>query len=134
MYLLDTNICIYFLKNSCPLVTKKILSLNPSKLLISSITVFELEYGAEKSRWSEHTKEKLSTFLAPFVILPFGEKDACAAAAIRANLERKGVPIGSYDLQIAAQALSRDLTLVTHNTKEFGRVSGLKVEDWVSEK
>ncbi len=130
MYLLDTNICIYALKNSFPALTSKLFSFSPNLLHISSITVYELEYGAEKSKWSEQTKQKLALFLAPFDIIPFSTDDALVAAKIRASLEKAGTPIGAYDLQIAAQGISRGLTVVTHNTGEFGRIPEIKLEDW----
>ena len=131
MYLLDTNIFIYFMKNAYPQLTQKLLSHNPSELLISSITVSELEYGAAKSQWGDRTREKMAMFLAPFTIIPFDTNDAVAAGKIRAYLERQGVVIGAYDMQIAAQGLTRHLTVVTHNTKEFNRIPDLKLEDWV---
>ena len=133
MYLLDTNICIYFMKNAYPQLTQRLLSHDPSELLISSITVLELEYGAEKSNWGDRTRQKMAMFLAPFTILPFETNDALSAAKIRAYLERQGVIIGAYDIQIAAQGLSRELTVVTHNTGEFSRIPKLKLEDWVEE-
>ena len=90
MYLLDTNICIYFMKNTFPDLTQKMLSLHPSDLAISSVTVFELEYGASKSNWGEKTRQKLAMFLAPFTILPFTSSDAFHAGIIRAHLEKQG--------------------------------------------
>ena len=90
MYLLDTNICIYFMKNIYPDLTEKLLSLDPSSLLISSVTVFELEYGAEKSNWGEKNRQKLSLFLAPFNIIPFTVDDAVIAGRIRGYLEKQG--------------------------------------------
>ena len=132
MYLLDTNICIYLMKNKYPGLTEKIFSFDPSELMVSSVTVYELEYEAEKSRWAEETRQKLALFLAPFTILSFDSGDAVTAGRIRALLEKEGMPIGPYDLQIASQGLARDLTVVTHNVSEFGRVPGLKIEDWVS--
>jgi tRNA(fMet)-specific endonuclease VapC len=131
MYLLDTNICIYFMKNSYPHLTERLLSHSPSELLISSITVLELGYGAEKSNWGYRTRQKMAMFLAPFTIIPFDVNDALAAAGIRAHLEGLGVIIGAYNIQIAAQGLARGLTVVTHNTKEFNRIPDLKLEDWV---
>ncbi len=130
MYLLDTNVCIHFMRNTQPRLTKKLLCLDVARLFISAITVFELQYGAEKSRWGERTRYQLAMFLAPFQILPFTTEDAIAAARIRAYLERKGMRIGPYDIQIAAQAQTRGLTVVTHNTGEFQRVPGLQLEDW----
>lgn len=131
MYLLDTNTCIYFLKNSFPTLTQKLLDTDPSELFISSITVFELAYGAMKSKWGEKTRQKLAMFLAPFTILPFDSEDAMVAGRIRGALEQHGTPIGPYDVQIAAQALAKGLTVLTHNMKEFQRVPDLRVEDWV---
>ena len=131
MYLLDTNTCIYFLKNSFSALTQKLLDTDPSELFISSITVFELAYGAEKSKWGEKTRQKLAMFLAPFTILPFDSEDAMVAGRIRGALEQHGTPIGPYDVQIAAQALAKGLTVLTHDMKEFQRVLDIKVEDWV---
>ncbi len=130
MYLLDTNICIYFMKNMYPTLSTKLLSCDPSELIISSVTIFELEYGAEKSNWGDRTRQKLALFLAPFTILPFSIEDAICAGKLRGYLEKQGNIIGPYDLQIAAQGLSRDLTLVTHNMGEFSRVPNLMLEDW----
>ena len=131
MYLLDTNTCIYFMKNTYPRLTQRLLSHDPSELLISSLTVLELEYGAEKSNWGDRTRQKMAMFLAPFTILPFETNGAISAARIRAYLERHGIIISAYDIQIAAQGLSRGLTVVTHNTGEFNRIPELKLEDWV---
>lgn len=130
MYLLDTNICIYFMKNQNPLLSQKILLHKPSELFLSTITVFELEYGVEKSNWVKQNGEKLAMFLAPFNILPFTMDDAILAGKLRAYLQKQGTPIGPYDIQIAAQALSKNYTLISHNVKEFKRVPNLKLEDW----
>ena len=131
MYLLDTNICIYIMKNAYPALTQKVLSFDPSNLCISSITVFELEYGAAKSNWGEKTRQSMQMFLAPFNIIEFDSKDAASAGFIRGYLEKQGNPIGPYDVQIAGQAVARSIVLVTHNVGEFSRVPELKVEDWV---
>lgn len=131
MYLLDTNVCIYFMKNTYPVLTERLLSCDPADLLVSSITVFELEYGAEKSNWGEKTRHKLAMFLSPFSILPFSSEDAVIAGRIRGYLERRGTPIGPYDIQIAAQGVSGGITLISHNIGEFSRVPGLKLEDWI---
>lgn len=132
MYLLDTNICISLMRNQYPEMTDKILSMDPSLLMISSITVFELEYGAAKSQQKDRTRAQLALFLSAFTILPFDTEDAIVAGRIRGELAKKGTPIGPYDLQIAAQGISRKLTVVTHNIDEFSRVPNLQVEDWVS--
>lgn len=130
MYLLDTNVCIHFMKNSVPILTDRLLAHDPSELAISSITVLELEYGAAKSNWGSKTRNQMKMFLAPFTILPFDANDAIAAGRIRRFLETKGTVIGAYDILIAAQGLSRGLTVVTHNTGEFNRVPNFKLEDW----
>lgn len=130
MYLLDTNICIYLLKNRYPLLSAKIMQVHPSELAVSAVTVYELEYGAAKSKWGERTCENLSLFLSGFEVVPFDASDAITAAQIRAFLEERGKSIGAYDIQIAAQGVSRGWTVVTHNTGEFCRVPGLTVEDW----
>lgn len=131
MYLLDTNICIYIMKNLYPELTERMFSYDPSELCISSITVFELEYGAAKSHWGQRSRNNLALFLAPFTILPFDAADAAVAGQIRHYLMQRGTPIGPYDLQIAAQGVARGITVVTHNTGEFNRVPGIKTEDWV---
>ena len=128
-YLLDTNICIFLMKNSFPSMTDRMLRLDPDDFAVSSITLFELEYGAAKSKWGERTRDSLYSFLAPFAVLPFDPDDAIAAGIIRALLEAQGSPIGPYDLQIAAQAYTRQLSVITHNTDEFSRVPGLRTED-----
>ena len=131
MYLLDTDICIYLMKDSFPALTKRLLSEDPNNVAISAITVYELEYGAAKSRWSERTRDALYSFLAPFNIIPFDAGDAAAAGQLRSFLAQQGSPIGPYDIQIAAQAFVRDMTVVTQNVREFSRVPDLKIEDWV---
>lgn len=131
MYLLDTNICIYFLKNTYPPLTEKLLSHSPSELAISSVTVFELEYDAAKSKWGERTRQKLAMFLAPFNIISFDADDAVIAGRLRADLTKQGLPIGPYDIQIAGQAVSGNMIMVTHNIGEFSRVPGITLEDWM---
>ena len=130
MYLLDTNICIYALKNKFPELTEKLLQVDPNDMAVSSVTVGELEYGAAKSKWGEQTRTNPYLFLSSFTILPFTADDGIAFGRLRAELERKGTPIGPYDMMIAAQAITRSNTLITHNTDEFLRVSQLAVEDW----
>lgn len=131
MFLLDTNICVFLMKNKYPSITKKLLNCKPSEVAISAVTLYELEYGAARSQWPEKNRNMLKLFLAPFTILPFDSNDAIAAGEIRCQLEKAGMPIGPYDLQIAAQGLARGYTVVTHNTGEFERVQNLKVVDWV---
>lgn len=133
MYLLDTNICIYFMKNKYPDLTKRLMEHDPSELMISSVTVFELEYGVAKSHWGEKNHQKMLLFLAPFTIVPFDGNDAVTAGRIRGFLAQAGTPIGPYDVMIAGQGLDRNLTVITHNVKEFSRVPDLKIEDWIEE-
>lgn len=131
MYLLDTNICIYAVKNRYPEINNKLFELPISKVYLSVITLHELEYGVQKSRWTERSRQLLESAFASFPCLTFEPKDALLAGRLRANLETAGTPIGAYDLFLAAQALNHNLTLVTHNTSEFARIPDLKIEDWV---
>ena len=131
MYLLDTNICIYLLKNTYPTLTEKVFFMSPASIVMSSVTVYELEYGAAKSNWGEKTRQKLAQFMAPFTILPFDCDDAVTAGRIRGFLEKQGKIIGPYDYLIAAQGITKGLTVVTHNTREFERIPDIIFEDWV---
>ena len=131
MYLLDTNICIYVLKNTYPSLTRKVFSFSPSQIAMSSVTIYELEYGAAKSNWGERTRHLLGQFIAPFTVLPFDSDDAVTAGKIRAFLEKQGNIIGPYDYQIAAQGITKGLTVVTHNVREFERIPCIILEDWV---
>ena len=131
MYLLDTNICAYLMRGSYSSLNRKVLSIPPSELAISSVTLFELEYGAAKANWGSKRLEDLHFFLSAFQVIPFTEYDAVVTGRIRAELVKAGQPIGSYDIQIAGQGVARDITVVTHNTGEFSRVPGITLEDWV---
>ena len=128
--MLDTNICIYSIKNSFPKLTERLLSTPAEQLGLSTIVVSELFYGVAKSG-SKKNIDRLNLFLAPFTILDFDADAAIKYGKIRAELEQKGQIIGPYDLQIAAHALSLGVTLVTHNLKEFKRVKGLAIENWL---
>ena len=130
MFLLDTNICIFMMRQSSPSVIARIEKMNTDSLFLSALTVHELHFGAEKRNWGEKHRQNLKLFLSPFTILPFDAEDAVAAAKIRAYLAQQGTPIGPYDLQIATQGLTRNLIVVTHNFGEFSRIPGLIVEDW----
>ncbi len=132
MYLLDTNICVYATKNSYPLLSRKLFSIDPAEVFISSITVGEMEYGCSKSNWGDRSRAVMNMFLSAYTILPFDEKDSRVFGHLRAMLAKKGTPIVPYDIQIAAQGIARDLTVVTHNTGEFSRVPNIRLEDWVS--
>lgn len=131
-YLLDTNICIYMIKEKPPEVLARFTALKPSQVYISAISVFELYFGVEKSQASKRNLAALEQFLCPMNVLDFTPKEAKQAAKIRADLQRKVTPIGAYDIQIAATALAQGLTVVTNNTSEFKRVVGLKLENWVA--
>jgi tRNA(fMet)-specific endonuclease VapC len=131
-YLLDTNICIYIINKKPATVLKRIQTKRPDQVAISTITQAELEYGLARSRFPERNRAALLQFLFPFQLLDFDQLAAVQYGTIRSDLESKGRPIGAMDLLIAAQAVSRNLVLVTNNEKEFGRVEGLKVENWVS--
>ena len=131
MYLLDTNICIYAVKEKFPQLNQTLFTLPYSQVNLSVITLFELEYGVQKSHWREKSRQILQSTLASFPSISFEAQDAVKAGEIRAELKAAGTPIGVYDLFIAAQALTRNLTLVTHNTSEFSRIPGLKLVDWV---
>jgi tRNA(fMet)-specific endonuclease VapC len=132
-YLLDTNVCIALMNGS----SEKVRSLYAHAVLAgiplatSSICMHELWYGVEKSSQQSRNSRKLRSFIAEDIeVLNFSNDDALAAAQIRAELERKGTRIGEYDTLIAGQALARQMTLVTANTREFHRVKGLQLEDW----
>jgi tRNA(fMet)-specific endonuclease VapC len=129
-YLLDTNICIYIIKNKPAQVYEKFLTLEFGSVGISSITLAELNYGVEKSMQIEKNKVALLKFLTPIEIADFNFEASIEYGKIRSDLEKKGTPIGSLDLLIAAHALSLKITLVTNNENEFSRVTGLKIENW----
>ena len=131
MYLLDTNICIYAMKNSYPALSRKLFTIHPDEIFISSITVGELEYGCAKSKWGDRSRNVINLFVSAYTVLPFEREDAALFGRLRAELAKAGTPIGPYDIQIAAHGLSRGLTIVTHNTDEFRRIPNLKLEDWV---
>jgi tRNA(fMet)-specific endonuclease VapC len=130
-YLLDTDICIYIIKRKPPEVLDRFRASSPTDIGVSAITVAELEYGACKSQQVEKNRAALQQFLLPLPLLDFSADATLVYGQIRADLSRQGCIIGAMDLLIAAQALSRDLILVTNNTDEFARVSGLKIENWV---
>ena len=130
MYLLDTNACIQVLNGSSPTLISRLEASDPSEILLSTITKAELLYGARHSTRVSANLLLLEKFFRPFVSLPFDDGCAECYAGIRSELASQGKPIGPHDLLIAATARAHDLTLVTHNTREFLRVVGLRVEDW----
>ena len=129
-YMMDTNICIYAIKNKSESVIRKILSQNPEDLCISVVTYAELMHGVEKSQAVEKNRIAMSLFLSAITVLDFDGEAAEAYGQIRAELERKGTPIDPMDLLIAGHARSQGLILVTNNTREFARVTGLRIDDW----
>ena len=130
MILLDTNICIYIINAKPPEVLARFRQYRLGAGGLCSVVAAELAYGVAKSR-SARNKAALEMFLAPLEILPFDTKALWAYGDLRANLERLGQPIGALDTMIAAHALSLDAPLITHNTREFERVPGLRLENWV---
>ncbi|MCI7538078.1 type II toxin-antitoxin system tRNA(fMet)-specific endonuclease VapC [Fusicatenibacter saccharivorans] len=129
-YMLDTNICIYVIKNKPETVIKRFLERDPDELCISSVTYAELMYGVEKSQRVDKNRLAMMLFLSPITILDFNARAAEEAGKIRAELEKKGTPIGPLDVLIAGHAKAEELTLVTNNTREFVRVENLELEDW----
>ena len=131
MFMLDTNICIYIKKNNPPQVLAKLQSLSIEQVCMSSITYAELFYGAIKSQQSVKNIEKIALLKSIIPILQFDESAAEQYGQIRANLEKRGLIIGSNDLLIAAHALSQNHILVSNNLREFERVDGLITENWM---
>lgn len=129
-YILDTNICIYIIKKKPAIVFNRFKELTPGTVGISSITLAEMQYGIDKSAKPIQNQEALNQFLLPLEILDFNSSAAIEYGKIRSALETKGTPIGSLDMLIAAHAKSVGSVLVTNNTKEFGRITGLKIENW----
>ncbi len=129
-YLLDTNVCVVYLNGRSESVRDRLLATPTDEIAVCSVVKAELFYGACRSNNPQRTLERQRTFLSRFISLPFEDEAAVLAGQIRAQLAGAGTPIGSYDLQIAAIALANNLTLVTHNTREFDRVGGLQLEDW----
>lgn len=129
-YLLDTNACIRYLNGRSENLRRQIAAKNPDDIVLCSIVKAELSYGARKSQNPRRSLEKQQQFVNYFVSLPFDDKAAEVYGQIRTELERAGTLIGPNDLLIAAIAVANDVTLVTHNTREFRRVNGLKIQDW----
>ena len=118
------------MKGMFPKLKDRLFEIQPDSIKISSVTEYELAYGVAKSKWGEKSRNAMQMFISSFEVLPFDATDSLYAGLLRAELERKGTPIGAYDVMIAAQCLSRELTLITHNIKEFQRVPNLTIEDW----
>lgn len=132
MILLDTNICIHVINAKPPAVLERFRQHRMGEIGLCSVVAAELAYGVAKSG-SARNREALEMFLAPLIMLPFDEPALWAYGDLRAELERKGTPIGALDTMIAAHALSQQSTLVTNNTREFARVPGLSLENWVQQ-
>lgn len=129
-YLLDTNICIYIIKKRPQDVLDRFKKHSPRDIAISTVTIFELRYGVEKSLYRQRSEDALKKFLLPLNVVDLDHSAACEAAAIRAEVEKKGTSVGPYDLLIAGIARSREMTLVTNNMREFERINGLHLENW----
>jgi len=129
-FLIDTNICIYLMNKRPPDLIGKFKEIEVGMIGISSITVSELQYGVSKSNFKKQNLTRLEEFLTPFAILPYDQMAAKHCGGIRSKLEKQGRIIGPLDMLIAAHAISRGLTLVTNNEKEFKRIKSLKVENW----
>jgi tRNA(fMet)-specific endonuclease VapC len=132
-YMLDTNICIYLIKQQPREVIDKFKGIALSDIAISTVTVAEMMYGVGKSQYKEKNKAALQAFLAPLEMVDFDFTAAQQYGVVRAYLEKIGKPIGAYDLMIAAHALSLGLVLVTNNEQEFLRIPDLIVENWVNQ-
>ena len=132
-YMLDTNIVAYAKNKRPPCVLKRLLEHDPSEICISAITMAELDFGVFNSSNPEKNHMALLLFLSGITVLPFDKAASLEYGSIRHYLKTSGTIIGGNDMLIAAHARSMDITLVTHNTKEFSRVPGLKFEDWAKE-
>ncbi|MGQ3077936.1 MAG: type II toxin-antitoxin system tRNA(fMet)-specific endonuclease VapC [Allorhizobium sp.] len=130
-YMLDTNICIFTVKNR-PAHMREVFNRHHGQMCISAVSLMELIYGAEKSASSERNLAVVEGFAARLDVLPYDEIAASHTGQLRAELAKSGTPIGPYDQMIAGHARSRGLIIVTNNRREFDRVPGLRVEDWAT--
>ena len=128
---LDTDTCIHLIRRQRPEMLQRLKRYAPGDIGISSITLAELSFGAAKGQQHEKNKAALNDFTAPLEIAPFDAPAAAAYGELRAALEGRATGIGALDTLIGAHALSLKVTLVTHNTREFSRISGLRLADWV---
>ena len=128
-YCLDTNTLIYFFKGLGD-VSNRLLTTPPGEIAIPAVVIYELEVGIVKSTSPRKRITQLQEITSLVNIISFGQSEAKCAAGIRIKLERQGIPIGPYEILIAASALANNSTLVTHNKREFEIVAGLKIEDW----
>jgi len=130
IYLLDTNTCIRYLNGRSPSIRQRLQAVPKTDIVMCAVVKAELFYGAAKSYDPQRSRARQQTFLAQYASFSFDDTAAEIYGHVRADLETRGTPIGGNDLQIAAIALVHNLTLVTHNTREFSRVAGLTREDW----
>ncbi len=130
--LLDTNTCIRHLNQRSPQISYHLLTTPESDIALCSIVKAELYTGALKSQQPQSTLAKQRAFTARFISLPFDDHAADEYARIRSTLEKSGTPVGNNDMMIAAIALTHNLTLITHNVREFSRIPSLSIEDWES--
>lgn len=129
MYALDTNTVIYFFKGMGNVATH-LFNVPPYEIAIPAVVLYELQVGIAKSNAPEKRRNQLNELLTVVRVLPFTEHETAITARIRVALEKAGTPIGPLDMMIAGIALANQATLVTHNTKEFSRIDGLRLEDW----
>ena len=130
-HLLDTNACVEFLRQGFnSKIAAKLVSAAPGSIMLCTVVVAELAYGACRSQQPAQAIQQVDAFCKSYTSIPFDDKAARQFAQIRAHLDKMGTPIGPYDLLIAAIALANGLVLVTHNTAEFSRVPGSMFEDW----
>ena len=130
MYLLDTNTCVEYLRGRNALVRQRLANTPVANVFVCSVVLAELYIGALRSARPARNRAKIDAFVQPYRSIPFDDAAADFHSQIRHHVEKLGTPIGPYDLQIAAIALVQGLTVVTHNTTEFGRVPNLPIEDW----
>ena len=130
--MLDTNICIAIIKQKPKDILRKFNDYQVGQVCISSVTLAELRYGVAKSQYHQQNQAALDEFILPLEVADFDEAAADYYGRIRAGLERQGTPIGALDTMIAGHALSLNVALVTNNTREFSRVAGLQLLDWVA--
>lgn len=129
-YSLDTNTCIRYMNGRSPAIRQKLPTIPAQDIIVCSIVRGELAYGAEKSQTPDETAQKQVHFLSPYATLPYDDLAAKEYGKIRAHLQKAGLVIGPYDMQIASIAVVHGLILVTHNTAEFNRIPWLSIEDW----
>lgn len=133
IYLIDTNVCVRYLRAPLSHVAQRLVTTHPTTIAVSAITVAELVRGAYRSVQVSDNLNRVNTLVAQFICLPIDQAVAVHAGRIDAELIARGSRIGPYDILIAATAFAHNLTLVTHNTGEFNRVAGLRIEDWEDE-